>query len=85
MENEKYVGQRGPDKEQREFNPKSLLNLKQFQKPETTMSSAVNSDVNWVKLGKIAVVAVAISAVIWKLYQRRKRLEDTELGCSDQD
>jgi len=33
-ESEKYVGQRGPDKQQREFNPKSLYNLKQYQIPD---------------------------------------------------
>lgn len=80
MEDEKYVGQRGPDKEQREFNPKSLLNLKQFQKPASNVSPsvnpAVNSGVNWSKLGNIAIVAIVISALIWKLYQRKKYSED---------
>ena len=75
MEDEKYVGQRGPDKEPREFNPKSLLNLKQFQKPAFEASLSVNSGVNWEKLGKIAIVIV-FSAIIWKLYQRKKNSEN---------
>jgi len=38
----------------------------------------VNSGVNWSKLGKIAIVAIMISAVFWELYQRKKHSEDTE-------
>lgn len=32
MDEEHGIGERGPDKIKRDFNPKSLLNLKQFQK-----------------------------------------------------
>lgn len=76
------IGERGPDKEKRDFNPKSLSNLKQFQKPVSNVSPSVNptinSGVNWSKLGKIAIIAIVISAVFWKLYQRKKRSEDTK-------
>ena len=75
---EKYVGQRGPDKEQREFNPKSLLNLKQFQKPVPETNLSVNSGVNWDKIGKIALVVIIISAVFWKLYRRKKESNNQE-------
>lgn len=74
---ERGIGQRGTDREPREFNPKSLLNLKQFQKPVSSIDSCVNSgvntDVNWSKIGKIATVVIVISALIWKLYQKRKK------------
>ena len=77
MEDERYVGQRGPDREQREFNPKSLLNLKQFQKPVSEANLSVNSGVNWSKLGKIAIVVIVLSAIIWELYQRKKNSESS--------
>lgn len=74
---EKHVGQRGPDKETREFNPKSLLNLKQF-KPASNVSLSVNPDVNsgvnWGKLGKIVIIGIIISAIVWKLYQGKNIL-----------
>jgi hypothetical protein len=75
-ENERYVGQRGPDKESREFNPKSLLNLKQFQKNlGTGTDSSVNLGINWIKIGIVAIVAIVISVLAWKLYQRKKKSE----------
>lgn len=77
-ENERYIGQRGPDKEPREFNPKSLLNLKQFQEPESSVDLSVNLGVNWIKIGIIAIVAIIISAIFWKLYQRKKRSDSEE-------
>jgi hypothetical protein len=71
------IGERGPDREKRDFNPKSLSNLKQFQKPvpnaNPSVNQAVNSGVNWGKLGKIAIVVVVISALIWKVYQKKKK------------
>lgn len=82
MDEKRGIGERGPDKEKRDFNPKSLSNLKQFQKPASNVSSSVNpvlnSGVNWAKLGKIAIIAIVISAVFWKLHQRKKHSEDTE-------
>lgn len=75
MKDEKYVGQRGPDKEQREFNPKSLLNLKQFQKPipnvNPTTNLIVNSSNNWNKLGIIAVFSITVGLLIWKIHKKR--------------
>ena len=73
MEDERYVGQRGPDRKPREFNPKSLSNLKQFQKPVSGANLSVNSGVNWSKIGKIGLVLLTAGIIIWKLYQRRKR------------
>lgn len=73
------IGERGPDKEKRVYNKKSLFNLKQFQKPVSNASPsvnpAVNSGMNLSKLGKIAIIAIVISAVFWKLYQRKKNSE----------
>jgi uncharacterized protein YybS (DUF2232 family) len=71
MESERYVGQRGSDIEPRKFNPKSLLNLKQFQKPVSEASLSVNSGVNWTKVGKIVIILFAISAIIWKIKQKK--------------
>lgn len=76
MENERFVGQRGPDKKPRVFNPKSLSNLKQFQKPVSEANLSVNSGVNWSKLGQIAIVVIVFSAIIWKLYHRKKNSEN---------
>ena len=70
-------GQRGPDREHREFNPKSLSNLKQFQKSVSEASLSVNSDVNlginWSKVGMMVTFVAAISVLIWKLYQRKHK------------
>jgi hypothetical protein len=75
MDKERGIGERGPDREKRDYNKKSLFNLKQFQKPAQnatpSVNPAVNSGVNWSKLGKIAIVVVVISALIWKLYQKK--------------
>ena len=67
-ESEKYVGQRGPDKQPREFNPKSLANLKQFQEsvPE------VNSNFNWLKIGIVLVLTMIFGFVIWKIWNWKK-------------
>jgi len=54
------VGQRGPDKQPREFNPKSLSNLKQYQVPD------IPDNIHWNYLligGFIALLGV----IIWKL------------------
>ncbi len=56
-ESEKYVGQRGPDKQPREFNPKSLYNLKQYKIPENI---PVKTNWNYV----LIVVFIAILGVI---------------------
>lgn len=69
---EKYVGQRGPDKEPREFNPKSLLNLKQFQKPVSEANLSVNSDMNLSRLGLITVFAMIVGLAIWKIRNRKR-------------
>lgn len=73
---EKHVEQRGPDRKPRVFNPKSLSNLKQFQKPVSeaslSVNPAVNSGINWSKLGKTAVIVIVFSVIIWKLHQRKK-------------
>lgn len=70
MEDERYVGQRGPDKEIREFNPKSLLNLKQFQKLQQNSEPRVSST-DWSKLGTILFL-IAMGFLIWKIWNRRK-------------
>lgn len=54
MENEKYVGQCGPDRKRRVFNPKSLSNLKQFQKPVSEANLSVNLGTNWIQVGLFA-------------------------------
>lgn len=81
MDEERGIGERGPDKEKRDYNKKSLFNLKQFQKPVSNVSPSVNpaanSGINWSKLGKIVIIAIVISAVFWKLYQRKKRSEES--------
>lgn len=77
-ENERYVGQRGPDKESREFNPKSLSNLKQFQKPiqnvNPSINLAVNSGTNRNKLGMITIFVIIVGLLIWKIRQKKKAL-----------
>lgn len=72
------IGEHGPDKEKRDFNPKSLFNLKQYQKPIPNVNQTTNSGVNWGKLGKITIVVIVISALIWKFYQKKKHSEDTK-------
>lgn len=68
MDDEKYFGQRGPDKEPREFNPKPLLNLKQFQKPAQSVTPSVNpvvnSGINWNKLGMVTVFVIIVGLLI---------------------
>ena len=73
MDEKREIGQRGPDKEKREFNPKSLSNLKQFQKPVSEANLSVNSGTNWIKLGKVAIIIIIISGLIWKIYQKKKQ------------
>ena len=75
MKDEKYVGQRGPDKEPRQVNPKCLLNLKQFQKSELTESLNTNS-IDWSKLGIILLLLLAIGFGIWLIWNRRKDSSD---------
>lgn len=75
------IGERGPDKEKRDFNPKSLSNLKQFQKPVSNVSPsvnpAINSSINWSKLGKVVLIGFVISFIIWKIHQRKKQSDET--------
>ncbi|NDB46910.1 MAG: hypothetical protein EB163_06435 [Nitrososphaeria archaeon] len=82
MDEKRGVGERGLDKEKRDYNKKSFFNLKQFQKPiqnvNPSVNPAANTSVNWAKLGKIAIVAIIISAVFWKLYQKRKNSSESE-------
>lgn len=68
---ERGIGQRGQDKEPRAFNSKSLLNLKQYQKPVSETNLGVNSGINWTKVGKIVIILLAISALIWKIKQKK--------------
>jgi len=67
----KRIGQRGPDRKPRVFNPKSLLNLMQFQKPVSEVDLDINSGINWSKLGKILVVIMAL-VLLWRMYDQRK-------------
>jgi len=60
-ESEKYVGQRGPDKQPREFNPKSLYNLKQYKIPENI---PVKLNWNYVLIVALIVVFIAVLGVI---------------------
>ena len=69
---ERRVGQRGVDNEPREFNPKSLLNLKQFQEPESSVDSSVNLGVNWIKIGIILVSTIIAAFAIWKIWNKKK-------------
>ncbi len=75
---ERGIGQRGPDRKQRVFNPKSLSNLKQFQKhvSETNLSvnPAVNSGVTWSRVGKILVLII-VSGLLWNMYNQKKNEE----------
>jgi len=67
-ESEKYVGQRGPDKQPREFNPKSLYNLKQYKIPENI---PVTSNWNYVLIVVLIVIFIAIlGVIIWKIYDK---------------
>ncbi|MFY9301278.1 MAG: hypothetical protein WAO91_08835 [Candidatus Nitrosotenuis sp.] len=68
---ERGIGQRGTDKEPREFNPKSLLNLKQYQKSIPSVNPAVNSGVNLSKIGMIVIFLIGIGLVIWKVRNRK--------------
>lgn len=77
MDEKRGVGERGPDREKRVFNKKSLFNLKQFQKPVSNVSPsvnpAVNSGVSWSKIGIIIVTAIIAGFAIWKIRNRRKK------------
>jgi hypothetical protein len=42
MDKERGIGERGPDREKRDYNKKSLFNLKQFQKPAQNATPSVN-------------------------------------------
>ncbi|MGI0057126.1 MAG: hypothetical protein ACREAK_07100 [Nitrosarchaeum sp.] len=68
---ERGIGERGPDKQPRDFNPKSLFNLKQFQKPVPS----VNSGVNWTKIGIILASTIIAAFAIWKIWNRKKNQE----------
>jgi hypothetical protein len=75
------IGERGPDKEKRDFNPKSLSNLKQFQKPASSVRPSVNpavsSGMSWSKIGIIIVTAIIAGFAIWKIRNRRKKQNET--------
>lgn len=60
-ESEKYVGQRGPDKQPRKFNPKSLSNLKQYKIPENI---PVKTNWNYVLIVVLIVIFIAILGAI---------------------
>jgi len=64
----RYRGQRGPDKAPRRINPKSLGNLKPFQNIPVPKP---NSD-KWIWIVIGIVIVLAITFVIWKIYQRKK-------------
>ena len=55
------IGQRGPDKQPREFNPKSLYNLKQYRIPENI---PVKTNWNYVLIVVLIVIFIAILCVI---------------------
>lgn len=76
MDERRGIGERGPDKEKRDYNPKSLSNLKQNQKPASEANLSVNSGINWTKLGKITIVGAVILAIIWKLHQRKRNAKN---------
>jgi len=76
MEKERHVGQRGPDKETREFNSKSLLNLKQFQKPVSHTNLIVSSGINWSKISIIVVFIIGIGLAVWKIKKRKEKPEE---------
>jgi len=63
-ESEKYVGQRGPDKQPREFNPKSLSNLKQYRIPEN-----LPVKINWNYVLIVVFIAI-LGVIIWKIYDK---------------
>jgi len=64
----RYRGQRGPDKTPRRFNANSRSNLKQYQNIPEPKS---NSD-KWIWIVIGIVIVLAITFVIWKIYQRKK-------------
>ncbi|MEW6044033.1 MAG: hypothetical protein AB1608_07190 [Thermoproteota archaeon] len=76
MDEERGIGERGPDKKKRDFNPKSLFNLKQFQKPVSnvtpSVNPAVNSGVNWSKIGIILLFVITAGLAMWKIRNRKK-------------
>ena len=68
LESEKYVGERGPDKVPREFNPKSLYNLKQYKIPENIPDK---SNLNYLLIAVFVVIFIAIlGMIIWKIYDK---------------
>jgi len=73
---ERGIGERGPDKQPRDFNPKSLFNLKQNQKPASNVNPSVNVGVNWAKLGIILISTIIAAFAIWKIWNR-KRSDET--------
>lgn len=81
MNERRGIGERGPDKEKREYNKKSLFNLKQFQNPvpnvNPSVNPAVNSSVSWSKIGVIIVTAIIAGFAIWKIRNRRKNQDET--------
>jgi len=64
-ETQREIGQRGPDKQPREFNPKSLSNLKQYQITEN-----IQTRITWNYL-IIAVFALFLGVIIWKFYNNK--------------
>jgi len=61
------IGQRGPDKQPREFNPKSLSNLKQYQIPENI---STKTNWNYVLIVTLIIVFIAIlGVIIWKFHK----------------
>jgi len=65
MDDTNRVGQRGPDKQPREFNPKSLSNLKQYQIPEN-ISTKINP--NYLLIGGFVLL---LGVILWKLYSSK--------------
>ena len=59
MDDTNKVGQRGPDKQPREFNPKSLSNLKQFQ-----ISEKIPLTINWNYVLIVGFIAL-LGVIIW--------------------
>lgn len=64
MDTENKVGQRGPDKQPREFNPKSMLNLKQYQISDIPTKKTWNYLI-------IACFIALLGVIIWKFHKSK--------------
>jgi len=65
MDDTNGVGQRGPDKQPREFNPKSLSNLKQYQ-----ISEDIKTKISWNYL-LVGGFVLLLGVIIWKFHKSK--------------